>query len=258
MKTILITLWLIQGTLGMPPQEKITLMILPFEAISAKQEYRSLENAIPDILMACLSPHSDAIQVVDRSHLSAMAKELGLAYETSMSSDTAAKIGRLVSARFILTGSFWIEKDIAEVQVFIYETETTRLIGTTDFRVPAHSLASGCGTFAKNISAQFKKNQNSSFLNLLPEQHPEMSQYMLQGMGFYYNGEFWKAFPAFLKVLEMDPNNANARFWLGKSYKSAGMDDLARVSLGKFVRKFPKHAKWDEAQKLLKEASHEN
>jgi len=258
MKTILMTIWLLQATLGMPLQEKTTLMILPFEATSAKQEYRSLENGLPDILTACLSAHSDTIHIVDRSHLNAMAKELGLAYEASVSPGSAAEIGRLVSARFVITGSFWVEKETAEVQVFIYETETTRLIGTTEFRAPLNSLASGCGPFAKNISAQFRKNQNSPFLNSLPDKNPEMNQVMLQGLGFYYNGEFWKAFPAFLKVLEVDPNNANARFWLGKSYKSAGMNDLAEVSLQEFIRKFPKHSKWGEAQKLLKRTSHAN
>ena len=257
MKTLLIALLLMQGTVGAPPKGKSSLMILPFEATSAGNEYQSLENGIPDILMACLSTHSDSIQVLDRSHLNALTRELGLVYEASMSREGVAQIGRLASAQFILTGSFRVKKETLEIQMLIYETETTRLIGSTDIRMPVDSLASSCGSFAKKISVQFDKNRKSPFRNLDPETHPEMINHMIQGLGFYYNGEFWKAFPAFLKVLEMDPDHANARFWLGKSYMRAGMDDLAKLSLEEFVRRFPKHEKWQEAQKLIKETEHE-
>jgi tetratricopeptide (TPR) repeat protein len=257
MKTFLIALMLMQGTVGMPPQGKNSLMILPFEAATAGNEYQSLENGIPDILMACLSAHSDSIQVLDRSHLNSLAQELGLVYEASMSREGVAQIGRLASAQFILTGSFWVKKETLEIQMLIHETETTRLIGSTDLRVPVDSLASSCGSVAKKISVQFEKNKQSPFHKLDAETHPEMSNHMIQGLGFYYNGEFWKAFPAFLKVLEMDPNHANARFWLGQSYMRAGMSDLAKLSLEEFVRRFPKHAKWKEAKRLIKEADHE-
>ena len=257
MKTFLITLLLMQATAGVPHKEKSSLMILPFEATSARHGYQSLETGIPDILMACLSAHSDSIQVLDRGHLDSLARELGLVYEASMSQEGMAQIGRLASAQFILTGSFWVKKETLEIQVLIYETETTRLIGSTDFRVPVDSLASSCKPLAKKISAQFDRNKKSPFHKLDAESHPEMNNYMIQGLGFYYNGEFWKAFPAFLKVLEMDPNHANARFWLGKSYMRAGMDDLARLSLEEFVRRFPKHEKWKEAKRLIKEEHHE-
>ncbi len=257
MKTLLIALLLMQGTLGMSPKKTNSLMILPFEAVSVESEYRSLENGIPDILMACLSAHSDSVQVLDRDHLNSLAQELGLVYETSMDRKSVAQIGRLASAHFILTGSFWVNKGTLEAQMFVYETETTRLIGSTDFRVPVDSLTSSCEPFAKKISAQFDKIKKSPFRNLRTESHPETSRYMIQGLGFYYNGEFWKAFPAFLKVLEMDPDHANARFWLGKSYMHAGMSDLAEISLKEFVRRFPKHEKWKEAQRLIQEENHE-
>lgn len=247
-----------QATLGMPPKGKNTLMILPFESVSAQQKYQSLENGIPDILMTCLSTNSDSIQVLDRSHLDSLAQELGLVYEASMTQEGVAQIGRLASAQFIMTGSFWVKKETLEIEILIYETETTRLIGSTDIRMPIDSLVSSCGPFAKKISVQFEKNRKSPFRNLDPEVHPEMSNHMIQGLGFYHNGEFWKAFPAFLKVLEMDPDHANARFWLGKSYMDAGMNDLAKLSLEEFVLRFPKHQKWQEAQKLIKEAEHEN
>ena len=257
MNTILLALWLMQGSLGAVPHENDTLMILPFEAVSAEREYASLGNAIPDILMACLSPHSDAVQVVDRKHLDAMTQELGLVYEASMAEKSVVEIGRLAAARFIVTGSFWIKKDKIEIHIFTYETETTRLIGTTEMLVPIDAMESGCEPLVKTFSAQFKKVRNTPFVKPAPELHPEISQHMIHGLGFYYNGEFWRAFPAFLKVLEIDPNNANARFWLGRSYRSAGMDDLAIISLETFVRKFPRHEKWNEAKKLLKEVTHE-
>ena len=258
MKTLLITLLLMQGTVGMSPKEPRGLMILPFEATSSTKEYQSLENGIPDILMACLSTHSDSIEVLDRNSLDSLIQELGLVYEVSMSREGVAEIGRLASAQFVLTGSFWVKKEILEIEMLIYETETTRLIGSTELRVPVNSLASNCESLAGKISNQFDKHKKSPFHNLNAEAHPEMSNHMIQGLGFYYNGEFWKAFPAFLKVLELDPDHANARFWLGKSYMSAGMNDLARLSLEEFVRRFPKHEKLKEAQRLIKEEDHEN
>ncbi len=231
-------------------------MILPFNAMSVEQKHQTLAEGIPDILQVCLSSHSKSIKILDRDYMDALIREQGLRYEASMDKETMAHIGRLAAARYILAGNFWVDRKKVEVQTLVYETETTRLVATETLQMPIESLADGCRTYAKRIVEQLDRYGPSSFLDLKADKYPEVNQHMIQGMGFYYNGEYWKAFPEFLKVLKKDPNHGNARYWLGKSYLDAGMVDLARVSLEEFIKKNPKHRNLKEAKKLMKEAYH--
>jgi len=149
-----------------------------------------------------------------------------------------------------------VNKGMIDMEILFNETETTRLLGTAELSVPVDSPTSGCDAFRAFITGGLEKGQASP--ELAYEKNPALNQHMMKGLGYYYNGEFWKAFPEFLKALEIDNNSANARFWLGKSYDGAGMPELAQVSLEEFVHNHPGHAKRDEAQKLLNRIRHEN
>jgi len=250
-------LLLVQGAPENPSGKNATLMFLPFKEMSAKNSHSPLEKGIPDILMTCLSSRSDSFRVLDREYLGSLAQEQGLVFEAAMSGEQVARIGRMVAAQYVFSGNFQINNEQIEIQVLTHETESTRMIGSLNLRVPMDSLSSVCDVFARKLLEQFKTNNNAPLLELDSEKQPETSNHMIYGLGSYHNGEYWKAFPAFLKVLKKDPDHANARFWLGKSYLRAGMSDLARVSLNEFIRKYPKHSKWQEAQKLMKEMDHE-
>jgi len=257
MKEIILVLLLVQGAPDNPSGKNPTLMFVPFKEVSAQNSHPSLEKGIPDILMACLSSRSDSFIVLNREHLGELAREQGLVYEAAMSGEQMARIGRMTAAQYIFSGNYWFNDEQIDIQVLTHETETTRMVGSLNLRAPINSLPSICSAFTRKLLEQFKKHKNTHLFELVSEEQPETSNHMIHGLGFYHNGEYWKAFPAFMKVLKKHPGHANARFWLGKSYLKAGMNDLARVSLNEFIRKYPQHIKWQEAKKLMKEMDHE-
>jgi len=236
------------------PQER-TLIILPFDAATKSQAHLELREGIPDIFSSCFTAHSSSITLLDRSHLGAIINELGLNYDAPMAKESAVKIGHFSSARYIMTGSFMVNNGDLEIQALLYETETMRLVGTAESQGKLNDIIDNCAGFVRQILAKLDKGKKEFSPAKGNDTMPEVNRNMIEGLGFFYNGEFWKAFPAFLKVLEKDPGHGLAKFWLGKSYFAAGMPDLARVSLDEFMVQFPKHGKLKEAKRLLQEVN---
>ena len=82
---------------------------------------------------------------------------------------------------------------------------------------------------------------------------PEIQRHPIEGLGHYYNGDYARAFPAFLSILREQPNHAKAQYWLGRSFLAAGLPDLAKVQLQEFLREHPGNARIHEVKGPLKE-----
>jgi len=74
---------------------------------------------------------------------------------------------------------------------------------------------------------------------------------MVQGLGFYYQGRYTKAFPEFMKILQKEPKNADARYWLGKSFAGAGLKEQARLEFQQFLAMFAKDSRAPEVKIMM-------
>ena len=232
------------------------ILLLPFENATGHDEFDVLGKGIPELLTAFLSPHRERVQVVDREAIERIFDEHSLSWENYVKTERHAELGKLCQARFILRGSFHLEgkertKDRKLVLTgLLYETETTRLVKTLSRSGRAENLTGLGRDFASEL-ASFFNARLEEFAALPVDENPEKNLAMIYGLGHFHNGQPDKALTYFLKVLENDPGDESAKYWLGRSFLAAGMVDHARIEFVDFLEKFPESAKADEVKTYL-------
>ncbi len=84
------------------------------------------------------------------------------------------------------------------------------------------------------------------------DEDPKKSLLMIHGLSSFHNGELHRAMTCFLKVLERDPSDAAAHFWLARSFLGAGLEVHAKIELEQFLVKFPRSDRVRKVKRLLK------
>jgi len=220
-----------------------SLLILPFDNATGQAEYRSLEKGIPDLLTAFLAPQSDVIQVVERERLESVMAEQSLNWESLIKEgQSLSRVGQLVQARYIVRGSITAVGKKVLLQAGVYETETTRLVKSSQAEGSMKDLNQMCEKLAGGILASItpadRKPDSRSVLPLDPD--PQRNIQLIYGMGYFHHSQYAKAIPEFMKMLSRNEQDVDARYWLIQSYRKAGMKDHADFELQEFGTRFPK------------------
>ncbi len=103
--------------------------ILDFDngALVRDMDYGPLGKGIADMLITDLAA-SRAIRLVDREHLQKVLEEQGLAEARRVDPQTAVQLGKLVGARYFLTGGFMVNgRGDMVLNVRIVNTETSEV-----------------------------------------------------------------------------------------------------------------------------------
>ena len=225
-----------------------TLLLLPFDNATGDARLAALERGVPDLLGAMLSRHTGLVRVVERERLDAIARERSLSWQQYVAETSLNRMGSLSQARYIARGSFTRTRDRLRVQVLVYETETTRLVTSAEVHGDATTLVPVCEELADRIARGLPANAPPS---LPADDDPERSLLMIQGFGYFYGSQFNKAVSAFMKILARHPDDALARYWLGRSFAEAGLRQHAEIELRAFLSSSPGHFKAPEARDLL-------
>lgn len=109
------------------PGEKLTVAILEFEDTSPENEFARLDRALQNMLTTDLSVSRD-LELVERARLEDVRKELNLVKSGFLDPETAAKIGKGVGAKAILTGSFWVRDAKLRIDARLVHVETGAVI----------------------------------------------------------------------------------------------------------------------------------
>lgn len=110
-----------------------TVAVLPFvnSAIGdAQQELAPLSKGIADLLIIELSQNT-GIRLVERENIEAILREQNLARDGRVDDATAARVGRLLGAKHIITGSFVTDRSgTMVVTLKSIDVETSRIAWT--------------------------------------------------------------------------------------------------------------------------------
>ncbi|WP_291169911.1 CsgG/HfaB family protein [Gimesia sp.] len=109
------------------PGEKLTVAIMEFEDTSPGDEFARLDRALQSMLTTDLSVSRD-LELVERARLQDIRRELNLLTTGYLDTETAAKLGKGVGAKAILTGSFWISDDMLRIDARLIHVETGTVI----------------------------------------------------------------------------------------------------------------------------------
>jgi len=113
--------------------------VLYFENLRQEKENQWISKGIADSLISELSG-VDGLILVEREELQKVMEEQQLALSGLTSEEGAAELGRILSARYLVTGSFAVVGKQIQVNCRITDTSSARIEGSTTETIPFKSL----------------------------------------------------------------------------------------------------------------------
>ena len=120
-------------------QPKPTTVVLPFANSTGDAAYDPLAENLSDFLAAALE-QSEAMTCVDRSALDKVVAEQKLTL--AMLTDDASKrrVGRILGAKFVITGGFTRVKKTLKINAHLFEVETGRVARSAEAKGKLETL----------------------------------------------------------------------------------------------------------------------
>ena len=120
---------------GMPATafaEKVPpgVSVLYFDYTGQNEQLKMLKKGVAQMLISGLTPVADNCRIVERDRLEEILKELKLSKSGKVDAKTAAKVGKLVGARYIVMGSFFDLFGTLRIDAKLVEVETGVILGS--------------------------------------------------------------------------------------------------------------------------------
>lgn len=198
------------------------IAVLPFENGGSygqdKENFEALQKGIPGMLISELG-QNPAARVVDRDNIQSLLGEQDLGEKGRVDAATAAKIGKLVGARYMITGSFVDMYGHFRTDARIIDVETSEIIKTVKAEGKREELFKLIQGLSEKLMAETK-------LPPLPTQvsqavkarnvPTEALTYYSRALLYQDRGDKTKAAEFFKKATEVFPNYAEAQEGLRK------------------------------------------
>ncbi|MEE2828932.1 MAG: CsgG/HfaB family protein [Myxococcota bacterium] len=104
--------------------------ILYFDYTGKDEQLGVLRKGLAQMLISHVQPQVDNVQIVERERIEDIFQELELAESGKVDDATAAKVGKLVGARFLVVGSFFDLFGTLRVDSRLVEVETGKILGS--------------------------------------------------------------------------------------------------------------------------------
>ncbi len=106
------------------------LAVLYFDYTGTDAELGVLRKGLAQMLTSHLRPHASAYTLVERERLQDLFDELELAADARVDASTAARLGHLLGARYLVLGSFFDLMGTLRIDARLVEVETGRVLGS--------------------------------------------------------------------------------------------------------------------------------
>lgn len=187
-----------------------------------KEDFDALERGIAGMMISELS-QNPAARVVERQEIQRLIDEQNLTAQNRVDPQTAAKIGKLVGARYVVLGNFIDFYGDFRVDVRLVNTETSEIIKTESERMQRDHMFD----IIRNIAARLMKDANLPALQRasgdqrLGRQVPtEALTYYSRALLYQDRGQKEKAVEMFNRALTIFPEYAEAQDGLQKVQRS--------------------------------------
>ena len=135
-------------------RESIVIAALPFADSSPGGKYAPLAESMGDIIATYLG-RAEGLTFVERKELNKVFKEHKLTLAGLVDSETKVKIGRLLGAKYILTGGVAVVNKKLKINAHLFEVETTRLVRSEAAEGEIDKLFSVVGALAEKLARGF-------------------------------------------------------------------------------------------------------
>ena len=129
--TLLCLLMLQWTSLALAKTYPPTVAVLYFDYTGKDENLAVLKKGLAQMLITDLESRTDACAFVERDRLEDILAELKLGQSDKVDKDTAAKVGKLLGARYIVLGSFFDLMGQFRVDSRLIEVETGTILGAS-------------------------------------------------------------------------------------------------------------------------------
>jgi hypothetical protein len=190
--------------------------ILPFQHPQADSSLDYLEEALPALLAVAIS-QSDRHAVVDRQHLNQVLAEQSLTLEGLTSPKTRHRIGRLLGATLMITGSFVPQGHELLMSMRAFDLETGIITATAEARGPTGQP----GLLVSKLYRRLAGDLDRRLPDLAPDQideAPLANLNFMKGLGHYHSARYSQALAEFMLAAEDERLADVSRLWLANAY----------------------------------------
>ena len=198
------------------------IAVLPFENGGSygqdKENFEALQKGIQDMLISELS-RNPAARVVDRDGIESMLAEQNLAKDGRVDAATAARIGKLVGARYMIMGSFVDLYGRFRMDARIVNVETSEIVKVVKSDGKREDLFKLIQTLAEKLMVETRLPPLPAELGAAVRQRNVPTAaltYYSRALLYQDRGEKDKAAEFFSKAIEAFPNYAEAQEGLRK------------------------------------------
>ena len=138
-----------------PASTATTVAVLDFSnsALVGTTNYAPLSKGIADMLITQLAVNK-SIRVVEREQLQAVLTEIDLAGSTKVDPQTAVKLGKLLGARYFLTGGFIVDpRERMRLDIRAVNVETSEVVYVETVSGKAEDIISLIGDLSTKVNA---------------------------------------------------------------------------------------------------------
>ena len=234
-----------------PASQTKTIAVIPFSNLSTNARLTPLAEAIADLLTAQLT-RADGLALVERADIDRVLREQAIT--TSTNNDQPLRLGKVVGAQFVLSGSVLEVNGELQIVGQLIEVSSARVVKSHKVTTRPDRLDQA----VTRLSEDLMRGLDLELPELTDEQidkSPEANLHFMRGVGLHFARLPDEAIVCFLKTLAIDPQHARARFWCGTAYAEAGEPEHARIELTRFVKQFPQHPLAARASKWLAESN---
>jgi len=219
-RAVMTVLSLVPVLLGAQQRSQDTrpgIAVLPFSNGGSygqgKEDFEALERGIAGMMISELS-QNPAARVVERQEIQHLLEEQNLGAQGRVDPQTAAKVGKLVGARYVVMGTFVDFYGDFRVDVRLVNTETSEIVKTESERMQRDHMFD----IVRNIAARLMKDANLPALQRqasdqrMGRQVPtEALTYYSRGLLYSDHGQNDKAVEMFNRAIAIFPDYAEAK-----------------------------------------------
>lgn len=122
-----------------PSPQRPTVAILFFDYAGKDAALEPLREGLAQMLISDFSAVPE-VRVVERTRLKALLEEHHLVQSGKVDPASAARVGRLLGARFLVLGSYFDLKAVLRIDARVVEVETGRIAGSVGANGPAEDF----------------------------------------------------------------------------------------------------------------------
>jgi len=202
------------------------IAVLPFNNGGSygqgKEDFDALERGIAGMMISELS-QNPAARVVERQEVQRLLDEQNLSAQGRVDPQTAAKVGKLVGARYTVLGTFIDFYGDFRVDVRLVNTETGEIVKTESERMQRDHMFD----IIRNIAARLMKDANLPALQRQASDQRMGRQIPTEALTYYSrallysdHGQKDKAVEMFNRAIEIFPGYAEAKDGLQRVQRS--------------------------------------